>query len=124
MTKLFKKALLLVLALTLVVSSLMVPGTVVSAAAPVANISKTASTGTASAPIKETISLNSGWDFVHAAKYTYYGDNLTIKESDWKTVNLPHTWWKTGDGETKQTDKNVGWYRKRINITNNMTCRK
>lgn len=120
MTKLFKKALLLVLALTMVVSSLIVPGTVVSAAAPVANISKTASTGTASAPIKETISLNSGWDFVHAAKYTYYGDNLTIKESDWKTVNLPHTWWKTGDGETKQTDKNVGWYRKRININNNM----
>ncbi len=119
MTKLLKKSLLVIVALAILATSLMVPGTLVSAAVAKANLSKSSSTGS-SAPIKEKFSFNDGWVFKKAARNTFSGEGTGLNDSSWESVTLPHTWWKTGDGETKETDTNEGWYRKHVVINNNM----
>lgn len=112
-----KRVILVVVVLAIIAASVIIPGMSVSAAS--TSVSKT-SNGI-SAPVKETVSFNDGWKFKKVSNTdggNYYTEG--VNDSSWSSVTLPHTWWKTGDGETKETDTNIGWYRKHVTINNNM----
>ncbi len=53
----------------------------------------------------QTITINSGWQFVLGEKTS----------TDWETINIPHTWNKDDAfDDVKGYHRGVGWYRKQI----------
>ena len=125
----FKNILLVIMALTMLLSSVIIPGMTISAAAgTVTTINKTEGTGVTT-PVKEQFSLNEGWAYMRTLRterenYGDIGPDATL--STWQTVNVPHTYWPT-DTYTEDGSDDVttvyyedAWYRKTVFIPEEM----
>ena len=123
MFKLIKKTLLVVMALTLLATSLLIPGFSAFAVvkSPVTTLTSPGS-GTNGTPVTTKYSINNGWMFTET-KRNEVGDSNGEYPSEsqykWVEVNAPHTWWPTEtehSTEAKQHEQHDGWYRKTISI--------
>lgn len=127
MAHIFKKLLLTVMALTMLLSSLMVPGIVASAAvtSTTTNLALTEGTGV-TAPIKEQFSLNEGWIYMRTARTDRdkYGDTgPDASDPNWQKVDVPHTYWPTdtvGEENITTIYYEDAWYKKSVFIPEEM----
>ncbi len=127
---LLKRVLLAIMALSMLLSSLIIPGITVSAATTgtTTNVSLTEGTGV-TAPVKEQFNLNEGWAYMRTLRTERdkYGDiGPDASASEWKTVNVPHTYWPT-DTYTEDGSDDVttvyyedAWYQKTVFVPADM----
>jgi beta-galactosidase len=69
---------------------------------------------------RSQISLDAGWRFRQAAGLTGV-DAATFDDSDWTTVDVPHTWNRIGNEGTERSAlsnnvQGIGWYRLHFQI--------
>ena len=126
-TLIFKKALLVVMTLTIIATTFMVPGFIVNAAvtSPVTTITAPGS-GIAGTPVTTKYSINEGWMFTETERGVVgdsNGNYPSESEYTWTEVDAPHTWWPTDTEHSTEAGEHTyhdGWYRKTVSVPESM----
>lgn len=69
----------------------------------------------AQAQQRVTYTINDGWKFAKGSPFEAM--NMSHDDSDWETVNIPHTWNdKDGDDEEPGMYRGPAWYRRHLHV--------
>lgn len=68
--------------------------------------------------MRSSQTINSSWKFKYCAEKNSEPLPVEYDDSDWMTVNIPHTWNMNYNSDTSSYRRGIGWYRKSLYLDN------